>query len=489
MSNKSLDLARYYSRHLPAFAFDLLKIRLEAGGIARFDFNQTQWQLHQMLEQQLGNHGKVRAIVLKPRRDGLSTYIAARYFHKVLFGDGLKTLIVSHTAESTKVLFDMVKLYLDRLLPEFAPKTDNSSANSLTFSQSSGAYSVATAGNPEATRGSLSHLFHGSEVAYWRKAEDVVTASLETIGDCAGTEIVLESTGAPNTYFQELWDRAVEGKGVFMPIFFAWYKSNRNRADSDGLILRDDERELLKIYPGMDLANIAFRRNKLATMSEAKFNREYPSTPAHAFMQDTADAFISPELVEMASKRTHKHNARATRILGVDPSQTSDGDECGMCIRQGNRVLKLALFTRDTVQERADVVRRFFDVNQCDHLFIDQGGSGKEIFELLIQWGMSRSVMTLVPFGAKASDSKAYPNKRVEMYSLARNWLEEEGGIPNDIRFKSELSLTKRKINNNGQEVLESKKDMRKSPNLADSFALTFAYPVSANRRPQTTEY
>ena len=86
--------------------------------------------------------------------------------------------------------------------------------------------------------------------------------------------------------------------------------------------------------------------------------------------------------------------------------------------------------------------------------------------------------MTLVPFGAKASNATLYPNKRVEMYSDARRWLVDEGRIPNDLGFKAELSLTRAVINNNGQEVLESKRDMRRSPNLADAFVLTFAYPV-----------
>ena len=54
----------------------------------------------------------------------------------------------------------------------------------------------------------------------------------------------------------------------------------------------------------------------------------------------------------------------------------------------------------------------------------------------------------------------------------------DEGRIPNDLGFKAELSLTRAVINNNGQEVLESKRDMRRSPNLADAFVLTFAYPV-----------
>jgi hypothetical protein len=31
--------------------------------------------------------------------------------------------------------------------------------------------------------------------------------------------------------------------------------------------------------------------------------------------------------------------------------------------------------------------------------------------------------------------------------------------------------------------MLESKRGMRRSPNLADAFALTFAYPVTARRQ------
>lgn len=480
--NPAIELAAYYRDHFRAFAFDCLHIALEAGGVGRLDFNPTQLELHRRLEEQRQLTGKVRAVVLKPRREGMSTYIGARFFHKTIFGDGIHTTITTHLDEATKTLFRMVKLFHAQMPAELRPAAGEDSANSLSFTANRSRYALTTARSTSAGRGSLAHLFHGSEVAYWHNAEDVVASVVETVGNQPGTEIIFESTGAPGTYFEDLWYKAVKGGGM-MPVFFPWYESARNRADANGLIPDAAEKELLATFPGMTPENLAFRREKLTLSSEAKFRREYPATPADAFSADEKEAFIAPEIVERAAARRLEPFADLPRILGVDPSQTADGDFTGMCLRQGCRVLKVAKFRRETVQERADVIRRFFEQHRADHLFIDQGGSGKEIYDLLIQWGMGRNNLTLVPFGAKASNSRLYPNKRVEMYADARNWLIEEGSIINDLEFKAELSLTKAKINNNGQEVLESKRGMRRSPNLADAFALTFAYPVTARRQ------
>ena len=66
--NPAIELAAYYRDHFRAFAFDCLHIALEAGGVGRLDFNPTQLELHRRLEQQRQLTGKVRAVVLKPRR-------------------------------------------------------------------------------------------------------------------------------------------------------------------------------------------------------------------------------------------------------------------------------------------------------------------------------------------------------------------------------------------------------------------------------------
>lgn len=484
--SKAIELAEYYSKHLPAFAHDCLQIRLEAGGTGQLSFNRTQLDLHGRLEKQLGNFGRVRAVILKPRREGLSTYIGARFYHRTIFGDGIQTRITTHLDTSTKALFKMVKLFQSGMPDELRPTAGEDSANSLTFPRNLGAYALSTARSTEAGRGDLAHCFHGSEVAYWPNAEDVVAASVETVGDQPGTEIVFESTGAPGTFFEDLWSRSVAGDSDYLPIFYPWYLSARNTADTDGLILRPEEKELLSLYPGMTRENIAFRRGRLSLSSEAKFRREYPATPADAFIADSAEAFITPEVVQMARARKNYPFADWPRILGVDPSQSNDGDKNAMVLRHGNKIERIAQFSRETVHERADVIRRYFTEHGCDHMFIDQGGTGKEIYELLVKWGFPRQQMTFVPFGAKASD-KHYTNKRNEMYARLEQWLREEGDIPDEEGFAAELSLTRKEIDNNGREVLESKKQMRRSPNMADAAALTFAYPVTAKRNQHRT--
>nr|WDY38252.1 large terminase protein [Caudoviricetes sp.] len=477
--SKAVELARYYQRHFPAFANDCLKIMLEESGLGPLSLNNTQSDLHSRLERQLNTKGKVRAIILKPRREGMSTYIGARFFHKTIYGNGLNTRITTHLDRATKALFKMVKTFHQKMPVELRPMSGEDSANSLTFPYSNGSYALSTARSSAAGRAELTHLLHCSEVAYWHDAEEVVSSTVETVGDKPGTEIIFESTGAPGTYFEELWAKSL-GTEDYENIFYPWYISDRNTAPAVGLVPTAEEKELLKVYPAMTLENIAFRRAKLVLSSEAKFRREYPATPADAFTADADESFISPEIVEIAAHRKHEPFADDVRILGVDPSQTSGGDYCGLVLRHGNKVEKLAKFRRERVQERTDIIKRFFADNNCDHMFIDQGGSGKEIYDLLIEWGVPRPQITLVPFGASSSNKALYPNKRVEMYHLARNWLTEEGCIPNDMEFKAELSLTKSVIDNSGQEVLEKKKNMRRSPNLADAFVLTFAYPVKA---------
>ena len=65
---------------LEFFATERLKIRPKAGSLAPFVFNNAQRALHRRLEEQKAKTGRVRAIVLKARQMGISTYVAARFY-------------------------------------------------------------------------------------------------------------------------------------------------------------------------------------------------------------------------------------------------------------------------------------------------------------------------------------------------------------------------------------------------------------------------
>ena len=65
---KLKDDFEYYAKHC-------LKIRTKSDGIQPLLLNTAQKHIHERLEQQLKEMGRVRAIIVKGRQQGASTYI------------------------------------------------------------------------------------------------------------------------------------------------------------------------------------------------------------------------------------------------------------------------------------------------------------------------------------------------------------------------------------------------------------------------------
>lgn len=144
---------------LPAYARDCLKILNKEGKLAPLEFNDAQWMLHERIEAQRANIGMVRLVGLKGRRQGFSTYVAARFYWKAALNFGRKVYILSHEKKSAQALFGMVDRY-QRYNP-FAPSVGTDNAQMLTFPELEGSYVVATAGAQEGGRGDDVNLFHG----------------------------------------------------------------------------------------------------------------------------------------------------------------------------------------------------------------------------------------------------------------------------------------------------------------------------------------
>jgi len=96
--------------NLELFAAECLKIKDKSGGVVPFLFNRAQRYIHERLEQQLKETGKVRAIILKGRKQGASTYIAARFYQKAVLR-GKSAFIVAHEDLATTGLFEIVQRY------------------------------------------------------------------------------------------------------------------------------------------------------------------------------------------------------------------------------------------------------------------------------------------------------------------------------------------------------------------------------------------
>ena len=115
--------------------------------------------------------------------------------------------------------------------------------------------------------------------------------------------------------------------------------------------------------------------------------------------------------------------------------------------------------------------------------FIDAGAMGAGVIDRLrhLRYNVSE-----VNFGGGAMDGERYANIRAEMYFNAKAWMESGGAIPNDSKLKTELSTVEYKFNQAGKIILEPKEKLKErtgwSPDLADSFVLTFARPVYVAR-------
>ena len=200
-----------------------VKIKAKDGAIQPFTWNKSQHYVHRRLEQQLEATGSVRAMILKARQLGISTYVGARFYHKTTLWAGRRTHILTHLDDATQQLFGMAKLIHKNMPRDYRPKDTSNNANQITFGLMDGGYSVGTAFSTSGKgRSQTYQLFHGSEVAFWRNAKDHFASSMQAVPKAKGTEVILESTanGVGGT-FNEQWNLAESGKSDFIAIFDA----------------------------------------------------------------------------------------------------------------------------------------------------------------------------------------------------------------------------------------------------------------------------
>ena len=85
--------------------------------------------------------------------------------------------------------------------------------------------------------------------------------------------------------------------------------------------------------------------------------------------------------------------------------------------------------------------------------------------------------------GAAATRHDLYVNRRAEYFSDFRDWVYDEGCLPNDPKLRAEMLGMMYSLDRHEQRVkIEAKEDMKKrglsSPDRADMLALTFAVKI-----------
>lgn len=480
MDDSKLDSIRDFTKFAPRF----LIVRAKAGGVIPFSLNRAQLYVHERLEAQRRETGKVRAAILKGRQQGMSTLIQARYFHKVITRRGIKAFILTHEAEATKNLFEMTKRFYDHLEPGLCPAADTSSAKELHFDTFDSGYSVGTAGNKGVGRSQTVQLFHGSEVGFWPNAEEHAKGVLQAVSNEDGTEIILESTAnGIGNYFHNIWKAATSSASDFQAIFVPWYWQTEYTSKIEGFSPSDEEQNLFEFYrdDGLTLDHLAWRRIKINGLSKdyetglEMFKQEYPFSAREAFLNPISNVFINSRSVMSARKADVRSDAAL--IIGVDVA-ISDRDRTAIIRRKGRVAYNCTRLTNHNTMEIVGYLSRIIRAENPHKVYIDCIGIGAGVVDRLQEMGFS--CVEGVNVARSANDKEHFRNVRAELWSEMKDWLAQEMPvqIPDDDELHGELCSLGYKYDSSGRLQIESKDDLRArgmaSPDMADALSLTF---------------
>ena len=481
------DDFRFYARNC-------LLIRTKHEGLQSLVLNEAQEYIHSRLESQIEQTGKVRAIILKGRQQGASTYVGGRFVWRTTHSKGVQAFILTHEGESTNALFKMTQRYLENLPSFVKPIVQKDNAKELHFDKLDSGYKIGTAGNKSVGRGQTIQYFHGSEVAFWMNAGEHTKGVMQAVPDGAGTEVILESTAnGVGNFFHEQWKLAESGHSEFQAIFVPWFWQAEYTKKLPEEFNLDTEEENLKDYYKLNNEQMYWRRMKIAELTtdgvdgDKAFKQEYPMNSAEAFQVSGGDGMITANMCMAARK--NKVNGSGPYVVGVDPSR--GGDRFAIVRRQTRKMYGMESYKGeqcDKLGKNVAICKRILDEvcpvagKKPDMMFIDYG-AGADIVDRLHELGYEN--VKAVHFGSTPLNPVKYKNKRNEIWGEMADWMADESlppDIPDCDEMQADMCASPYDRDSNDRRVLWAKDRIKKrlgfSPDYGDAGALTFAEPV-----------
>lgn len=300
------DLGDYQSR--------FLQLVDKSGSIRPFEANFYQRKLNEIANK---NRDKpLRAIVLKCRQIGASTWGASYIYQRTATQFHKSGLIIADSDENSSGLFEKCKNYYQWSPEIIRPMKRYSNEKALVFdnpdtNSSNGLGSrigVSTAGNMSAGRSKTIQYLHASEFAYWSNASTLATGLFQSVPIVGNTAIIIESTAngvsGKGAEFYNRCMRAMDGDNAFEFLFFDWKDNPEYQmiVPSD-FKMTDEEKELLARYPSYTPPKFMFRRYKIANemgsalvAPEDQWNQEYPDAPSVAFISSGRPVFSADKI-------------------------------------------------------------------------------------------------------------------------------------------------------------------------------------------------
>lgn len=314
------DIERY-QRSLDEYGNDVLRIITKDARRIPFSMNAAQRIVHKLLSDQMREHGHIRAIILKARQEGISTYTAARFFRRVTLYENQSALVIADERKRGQKLFKIYEEFDKRQPGWIAPAKQHARRGwNLHYDTALGEglnseLNVETAKDEDIGRASTLQAVHASELAFWDNPEVAWTSLMQAVPD-RGSEVIIESTAnGVGNMFHQMWLDAEAGESDFIPIFLPWWIHEEYTVELTpsqkaelAETLNVDEQKMIEVgyelngelHP-LTIEQVAWRRmtirNKLRG-DESLFRQEYPATAREAFLVSGNCFFDEDALLE-----------------------------------------------------------------------------------------------------------------------------------------------------------------------------------------------
>jgi hypothetical protein len=324
--SKTDGLLARFRAELAYYARVVLRIQTKSGTTIPFEFNRAQEVLQAKISAQLAERGFVRALVLKARQVGISTFIAARIYRGTTLHANRRALVVADKDEHSEALYAIYGRFYDHSPLELRPaKRTSRRGQEMEFNRPDGQgldsqIAVDSAGGRAAGRSLTRWYLHLSEVAFWPEQFEALTGLLQTVPLGAG-EVYLESTAnGVGDEFHARWVAAIEGGNDWLAIFLPWwidatYALPCSEAEVEEIRASTDPWEREALRRGIEWEGerwklapeqLKWRRSKITTDFAGdvrSFRQEFPSTWREAFVV-SGNAYFDEEALLDYEART-----------------------------------------------------------------------------------------------------------------------------------------------------------------------------------------
>lgn len=283
-----------------------------------FFLNDVQIKLKDILNKafedfQKGLRNHLMFLLLKGRQQGFTQFITAYQLAWAITHRNFAGFTLADNADNTEVIFtDKAKFPFDKLPEYIQPTQKYNNRRELHFQKfdASGLNSrmrISTAGARDVGRSKTLNFFHGSECAFWKDINSILTGLGEALTrNCVS---ILETTANGFNAYKTLWD---DDNNNWEKLFFSWWDTKEYRMNFESPLHKKAFIKAIKdSIPNDDaeseqwcLARLKWlRQDKLVDLEQAYWyyskwkdirgavRQEYPCNPKEAFLSTGKNYF------------------------------------------------------------------------------------------------------------------------------------------------------------------------------------------------------